>query len=188
MKATTAAVFTFLLCVAYSASAEPALKIVRVVDLNEVQCLAENVYHEARGESIAGMLAVALVVKNRVENVRYPNTYCDVIKEGPVRESWKTRSKPFLDQSERIYYPVRHRCQFSWYCDGRSDTIRKTGNKLWERTYTIARAVIQGVVYDFTDGSTHYHADYVSPSWAKKYERVTSIEQHIFYRAKDVGK
>ena len=86
MKATTA-VFTFLLCVAYSASAEPALKIVRVVDLNEVQCLAENVYHEARGESIAGMLAVALVVKNRVENVRYPNTYCDVIKEGPVRES-----------------------------------------------------------------------------------------------------
>jgi len=35
---------------------------------------------------------------------------------------------------------------------------------------------------DITDGATHYHADYVSPSWAKTKTRTTEIGDHIFYR------
>ena len=48
----------------------------------------------------------------------------------------------------------------------------------------VASAVAQGVVYDFTDGATHYHADYVSPDWAKRYHRIVKIGQHIFYRTR----
>ena len=60
------------------------------------------------------MIAVALVTRNRVFDDRYPDTYCGVVEQGPVRESWKKNG---------TYYPIRHRCQFSWYCDGKSDKI-----------------------------------------------------------------
>ena len=81
-------------------------------------CLANNMYHEARSQGLAGQLAVSLVVLNRVKDSRYPNTICEVVHQGPVRESWKTKGKDVAD-SERNYYPIRHRCQFSWYCDGK---------------------------------------------------------------------
>ena len=84
-------------------------------------CLANNMYHEARSQGLAGQLAVSLVVLNRVKDKRYPNTICEVVHQGPVRESWKTKGKDVAD-SERNYYPIRHRCQFSWYCDGKDDT------------------------------------------------------------------
>ena len=78
----------------------------------EVTCLAENMYYEARNQSFAGQLAVSNVVMNRVADDRYPDTICEVVKQGPVRPSWK-------GTGEMI--PVRNRCQFSWWCDGKSD-------------------------------------------------------------------
>ena len=51
------------------------------------------------------MIAVANVTRNRVKSPHYPNSYCEVIKEGPIRESWKTRKNPDLPDSERIYFP-----------------------------------------------------------------------------------
>ena len=97
----------------------------------QAYCLAENIYFEARSDSVAGQAAVADVVINRMFDSRYPNTICKVVTEGPIRESWKTRQNPDLDDSERVYYPVRHRCQFSWYCDGKSDDIQI----VYEKTY-----------------------------------------------------
>ena len=89
----------------------------------ELYCLAQNIYFEARAEPQAGQYAVADVALNRVQDNRYPNTICEVIKQGPIRESWKTRKDPDLHDSERKYYPVKNRCQFSWYCDGRADKV-----------------------------------------------------------------
>ena len=83
-------------------------------------CLAKNMYYEARSQGLAGQLAVSLVVLNRVKDKRFPNTICEVIHQGPVRESWKTRGKD-VAESERKYFPIKNRCQFSWYCDGKSD-------------------------------------------------------------------
>ena len=68
-----------------------------------VVCLALNVYHEAKNQDIDGMYAVADVVMNRVEDHRYPNTVCGVVKQGPTRESWKTRETP--DPNDAVYYP-----------------------------------------------------------------------------------
>src|SRR6056300_234304 len=89
----------------------------------ELYCLAQNIYFEAKSEPLAGQYAVADVVLNRVQDTRYPNTICEVVKEGPIKESWKTKQDPNLSDDERIFYPKKNKCQFSWYCDGKADTI-----------------------------------------------------------------
>lgn len=135
-------------------------------------CLALNTYHEAKNQSMIGQIATAQVVMNRVEDSRYPNTVCEVVKQGPTRPSWK-------DPNKRI--PVKHRCQFSWYCDGKSDIPKN--RKAWKKAQDYAYLVLNNRIrIDVTEGATHYHATYVKPSWAKTKTRTTRIETHIFYR------
>ena len=77
-------------------------------------------------------------------------------------------------------FPVRNRCQFSWYCDGKSDTPRDLD--AWEKAMLVASGVYHGQVYDLVEGATHYHAHYVTPEWASSKTYITRIEDHIFYR------
>ena len=154
------------------------------VGKKELECMALNIYREANNQSLAGMIAVARVVMNRVKDRRYPDNPCDVIYEGPVQESWKTRQNPNLKKSERIYYPRRNRCQFSWYCDGKKDeVVNKKDNIKWRIARDVAYSVL---AYDrwagIVEGATHYHATYVKPAWRKKLKLVAKIDDHIFYR------
>ena len=144
------------------------------------QCLALNMYHEARGQGSAGLLAVSSVVLNRVRDKRFPNDICEVIEQGPTRESWKTRQTP--DPLDAVFYPIKNRCQFSWYCDGKSDIPKDV--KTYERLLTIAKSIVYNKFdfIDITDGATFYHADYVTPSWAKTKIKTVEIQDHIFYR------
>lgn len=145
----------------------------------ELYCLALNIYHEARDEPLAGQLAVADVVLNRVEHTKYPNTICEVIKEGPVKESWKTRQTP--DPNDAEYYPIKNKCQFSWYCDGKPDTIHE--DEAWRKAQYYAYLILeQGAFRGISEGSTHYHADYVNPHWAPHFLFVGRIGTHFFYR------
>jgi len=147
----------------------------------QAYCLAENIYFEARSDSVAGQAAVADVVINRMFDSRYPNTICKVVTEGPIRESWKTRQNPDLDDSERVYYPVRHRCQFSWYCDGKAEKIND--KKAWIKAQYIAYQMLYADRYrGITEGATHYHAHYVNPTWASKIQFIDDIGSHKFYR------
>ena len=147
----------------------------------ELYCLAQNIYFEAKSEPLAGQYAVADVVLNRVNDTRYPNTICEVVREGPIKESWKTKQDTTLSDDERIYYPRKNRCQFSWYCDGKSDTIRDSD--AWRMAQIIAYKIVYAdKMRGITEGATHYHADYVSPKWASKIQLVGSISTHIFYR------
>ena len=147
----------------------------------QAYCLAENIYFEARSDSVAGQAAVADVVINRMFDSRYPNTICKVVTEGPIRESWKTRQNPDLDDSERVYYPVRHRCQFSWYCDGKAETIND--KKAWIKAQYIAYQMLYEDRYrGITEGATHYHAHYVNPTSANKIQFIDDIGSHKFYR------
>ena len=147
----------------------------------ELYCLAMNIYFEARAEPQAGQYAVADVVLNRVQDRRYPDSVCAVIKEGPIRESWKTKKDPLLSDNERQFYPIKHRCQFSWYCDGRADNVYDSD--AWRIAQEIAfRIVHERRMRGLTEGSTHYHADYVSPKWATELDLVGRVGTHIFYR------
>ena len=80
-----------------------------LIESEEAHCLALNVYYETRSDNLAGMYAVSDVVLNRVRDDRYPNTICEVVYQGPVRESWKTKKDPDLPDEERIYNPVRNK-------------------------------------------------------------------------------
>ena len=151
---------------------------------SDIECMARNIYFEAGNQSKAGMIAVARVVVNRVQDTRFPNNVCDVIYEGPLRESWKTKQDPNIKNEDRIFYPVRDRCQFSWYCDGKPDDIvSKENNIAWRQAQDIAYLVLVHNKYNgIVDGATHYHADYVDPSWNKTITLITHIDDHIFYR------
>jgi len=130
-------------------------------------CLAMNIYHEARSESRLSQKAVAMVTLNRVESERYPNTVCDVI---------------YQSHHDSRGNPIRNKCQFSWYCDGKSD--KPKDKDTYAEIETLANELLLRYPYyeDFTEGSTMYHANYVVPYWAKNYSRVVQIDSHIFYK------
>lgn len=140
----------------------------------DIQCLAQNIYFEARSDLTAGQFAVADVVLNRVRDSRWPNTVCEVVYEGPI-------SRWHLENTGNEV-PVRHQCQFSWYCDGKSDEPKD--REAWISAQTIAYQILYHDTFrGITEGATHYHATYVNPSWNLAYHRVGQIGAHIFYRA-----
>lgn len=147
----------------------------------ELYCLAMNIYHEARAEPVAGQYAVADVTINRTLDKRYPDTVCGVVMQAQIKESWKTKQYPDLPDDQRKYIPIRNKCQFSWYCDGRSDAVYDGDS--WRKAQEVAyRIVVEKKFRGLTEGSTHYHADYVSPRWAKSFDLVGRVGTHIFYR------
>ncbi len=140
---------------------------------SEVECLSLNMYHEARNQGTAGVLAVSNVVLNRVYDERFPDTICGVVKQGPTRVSWRKGGGMI---------PVKNRCQFSWYCDGKSD--EPIDDVTYEQLYELSMDIlsVEFPYLDITDGATHYHADYIFPAWAITKTRTVEIEDHIFYR------
>jgi spore germination cell wall hydrolase CwlJ-like protein len=154
------------------------------LNASELHCMAQNIYFEANNQSKTGMIAVAQVTMNRVRDSRFPDTVCEVVFEGPIRESWKTRKDPDLPDEDRIFYPVKNRCQFSWYCDGKADVIPFPENNIsWRKAQDVALEVMAFDRYSgIVEGATHYHADYVNPDWNKTITLVTKIDNHIFYR------
>jgi len=131
-------------------------------------CMALNIYHEAKNQSMLGQIAVGQVVMNRVEDTRFPDNVCDVVTEAVT---YKGTDKPVL-----------HKCQFSWYCDGQKDEPKYHSEEWWN-AQEYASIVLSGtIVLDVTEGATHYHATYVRPAWAKTKTRTTRIDRHIFYR------
>jgi len=124
------------------------------------RCLAEAIYFEARSESDAGRAAVAQVVLNRVKSGLYPNSVCGVVYQNSNR---------YLA------------CQFTFTCEGKS--LRITEPAPWREATRIAREVYDGTTYlAEVGGSTHYHANYVRPYWAKKLKKMDTIGQHVFYK------
>ena len=155
---------------AVSEVAEKAPSFYDIAD-KETHCLATNMYFEARGESIDGKKAVAFVTLNRVESKRFPNDICSVVYQAQYSRWWK--------ENKNRLVPVRHKCQFSWYCDGKSDSIRNT--KEYESLYRLASEVIVGKHTDNTGGAEYYHAEYVYPDWRLAFNKTTKIDSHIFY-------
>jgi len=135
-------------------------------DYPQAYCMALNIYYEARGSNLADRVAVADVVQNRVRDTRYPNTICEVVKQGRQHPSGAM---------------IRNQCQFSWYCDGKND--RPQNEDLWIDAQMLAYQIVFEDKYrGITEGATHYHATYVKPSWASTLQLVGRIGAHIFYR------
>ena len=135
----------------------------RPQEQNQIDCLAEALYFESRGEGLHGMVAIAIVIQNRVASPHFPNTVCEVVHQG-----------------SRSNKPTPGVCQFSYYCDGLAERI--TEQKSWTQAQRIAEAVINSSVsIDPLGDATHYHAVGCVPSWAKSLTFLGRLERHKFY-------
>lgn len=143
----------------------PTPKKIKLAD-SERQCLAQAIYHEARGESEAGQMAVANVIINRAFSKKYPSTICGVVYQNADKG--------------------RYKCQFTFACDGRSD--EGTERKAWNRSVELADKAFaefqRGERPDVVPGSVlYYHTTAVAPKWSHTFRRVASIGSHVFYSA-----
>lgn len=122
----------------------------------EWECLKTALYFEARGETIEGQFAVAEVILNRVDSVRYPNTVCGVVQQGGGRH-----------------------CQFSFNCDGKTEAMADPEAE--DISGRIARVMLDGAPRALTDGAMYFHTLGVKPSWSKRFAQTASIGAHLFY-------
>jgi len=141
----------------------PTVKKVKLAD-GEKLCLAQAIYHEARGETRDGQLAVANVIINRAMSKKYPSSICGVVFQNADRG--------------------RYKCQFTFACDGRSDMGRERG--AWNRSVKLAEAAFhdyqQGERPGIVPSSTlFYHTTAVAPKWSHSFRRVAAIGSHVFY-------
>lgn len=131
----------------------------RIADLT---CLSRNIYHEARGEPMAGQRAVAEVTMNRVASALFPATVCEVVHEQRY------------DRVRRRYVGA-----FSWTeLDIRA---RPPAGVAWQRAVAAAQAVYDGDYEPQVGNATHYHATRIEPRWARGREPVATIGRHVFY-------
>jgi len=176
-----AAAFLFA-CVAYGAvngsgtdelamvpipSAKPAIVTQAPIELAaadlaaERRCLADAIFHEARGEGVDGQKAVAEVVMQRIRDRNYPNTICGVVYQGSH---------------------LKTGCQFSFTCDG---SLKHSKNPFsWKRARLTAAKILAGTIPldGITDRATHFHTVWVQPVWADTLLKTATIGNHIFYR------
>lgn len=128
----------------------------------DIACIAMAIYFEARSEPLDGQVAVANTIMNRVASPYFPNTPCEVVRQGRY---W-------------MGYPIKNQCHFSFWCDSRPETIKDEG------AYTIALSIALNAdrLLDLTGGSTYYHREDVDPYWRHGLEVQGKIGRHIFYR------
>ena len=127
------------------------------------ECLTEAVYFEARSESFIGQLAVANVILARVRDSRFPSTVCEVVHDGRYSKG----------------NPVRNKCAFSYWCDGKPEIMQD--KQALKTAQDVARMAVDGVIYEEIQGATFYHASYVSPYWIHELDFITKIGKHLFY-------
>jgi len=121
---------------------------------DEANCIAVAVYHEARGESLEGQMAVAKVIMNRAASGKYPTSWCGVVKQP---------------------------AQFSFVHHGRFPSVDENSAE-WRKALGITRLAVSNVIASVPADCLWYHAVYVAPSWGRRLTRVDKIGAHIFYR------
>ena len=168
----TSVVFALYFCVIVAALVLAFLEVARHRDAERarvrefharsLECLARNVYYEARGESLAGQYAVAEVTMNRKAAPAYPKTVCEVVYQA----NWD---------------PLRGRYvgAFSWT---EFDVLAPPAGEAWQRAQKVAEEVYYQRRAPTLNGALHFHATYIKPEWSKERERVARIGRHVFYR------
>ncbi|MEM1231007.1 MAG: cell wall hydrolase [Pseudomonadota bacterium] len=141
-----------------AAAANPAAAAVTSARAEQAHCLALSMYWEAKAEGRAGMRAVGHVILNRMASPRFPDTPCAVVYEGG-------ETPP---------------CQFSWYCDGRSDKPTEATN--WATAQGLAQELLEGKLRDTTGNAVFFHATRLKTPWKVPRTKTVTIGKHVFYK------
>ena len=123
-----------------------------------ITCLSRTIYWETRGEEAASMEAVANVVMNRLEKPGFPKSICAVVREGREQGA----------------------CQFSWWCDGRTDDAEH--EKSYAIAKEIARKALNMQLTDRTGGALYFHHGVATTSWSAEYIKTIEVGKFSFYR------
>lgn len=123
-----------------------------------ITCLARTIYWEAGGEGEAGQEAIANVVMNRLGHEGFPETVCGVVTQGKEQGA----------------------CQFSWWCDGRSDDAEEA--KTYASAKEISRKALNRQLADRTKSAFYFHHRNLTPSWSTKYIKTAEVGDHLFYK------
>jgi len=144
------------------------------IDPKEMECLAANIYHEARGESTEGQVAVGVITLNRVSDKRWPNTVCDVVEQ-----------KALIVKKDEVGSVVSEKyiCQFGWNCDENSQISFNSGS--WRRSKTIANELLstgdyQGLAPKY-ESALYFHNAADSPKWRHTKTLIEKTGAHFFY-------
>ena len=139
--------------------------LISTTKADDFDCLVEALYHEARSESLLGMLSVANVILTRKESSNFPNTICKVVHQGKY---WKGN-------------PIKDKCHFSYWCDSKPERFTDMAGLI--KSINVAEMSLKGIQVRQTVGSTHYHASYVTPRWASNpsFKALGQLGNHIFY-------
>ena len=133
--------------------------------IQQLECLAINIYKEAGYEPFEGKVAVAQVTINRANHPDFPKDICQVVYQ-------------------KNYFYQKVVCQFSWYCDSVHKN-RPVNPGAYNESYEVAKKVLlENFRLNGLKDALYYHADYVNPKWNK--ERVGKIGRHIFYKEKSI--
>lgn len=127
-----------------------------------ITCLSRTIYWEARGEEAAEMEAVANVVMNRLGHEDFPDTTCEVVMQGSEQGA----------------------CQFSWWCDGRSDIAEE--DEAYVIAKDIARKALNGQLIDRTGGALYFHHRETTPDWAAEYIKTVEAGVFVFYKPHEI--
>jgi spore germination cell wall hydrolase CwlJ-like protein len=134
----------------------------RAIELENLACLARNVYFESRGEPPAGMRAVAEVTMNRVASRLYPGSVCAVV----YQKNWDPIRKRYVGA-------------FSWT---EFDSLPEPEGEAWRRAQEVAEAAFHRRAPVTLPGVLHFHATHIRPEWSKEKTQVARIGRHLFYR------
>lgn len=127
----------------------------------QLDCLAKNIYHEAKGEPFEGKVAVAQVTINRAASGQFPSDICKVVYQKNI-----------------VYDKVL--CQFSWYCEQAVFTKPKNTAAYKESQIVARQVLLEEFRLPSLKHALYFHATDINPGWKK--ERVATIGGHVFYK------
>jgi len=132
------------------------------IEASEIDCLAENMYYEARNQPLVGVEAVGHVTMNRLHTHKFGSSVCAVVFAKAVDADGKEH------------------CQFSWVCA--ADDYKKVREPLnLMGTKYMAEQIYYGHLPDNTGGALYYHAVDIHPSFFDRLSELGQIKDHVFF-------
>lgn len=150
--------------------------------LSDVHVFACTLFGEARSESTDGILAVACVIRNRVNDTkhRWPETYAGVCLQPKQFSCWNDGPLESLNNKHEMT-PTNHGSLAKLVAKLKDGPVT---DERYQECAWVATGVMKDWVRDTVMGSNHYHVISLipRPGWARGFVAKTQVRNHVFYK------